>query len=176
MGNPVFVVWITGLFPDKPEILVEFLQMLLGGDPDRVAGEEAAAAPDAFPHQGLSQASPPHGRVDRHPADGGFLEPVAGSNQTQVGHEPALRVAAEEMPRMVIAAVGVQIGASLFYHKNLLAERQEIIQLVPRQRGIRKKFPLDFSHGELPLLSMMIRPSTTVIWTLTFRISRGSIA
>jgi hypothetical protein len=131
MGDPVFIVRINGLVQGKSEILVEFQEILLGGDPDSATGEEAVAAPEAFAHQGFPQSSSPDGRVGHHPAKRGFRKPVARINQTQVGHEPTLRVASEEVPRMLIALIGVQRGTVLFYHKNCLSEREQIIQLIP---------------------------------------------
>src|SRR5881628_2400575 len=125
MRNVVFEVLVAHRL--KAELAIEAFEPRLRADADRAAGPGLAAAREALAHQSLAGSGATRLRRSDHAADRWLVVLHAGVDHAQISEQAARVIAAEQVPCMLVEAVGVLIGA-LLHDEDAAAQCEHVVQ------------------------------------------------
>src|SRR5881409_1674993 len=125
MRNVVFEVLVADRL--ETQLAIEALEPRLRADADRAARPSLHAAHNAFAHQGLAGTGAARFRRGDHAADRWLVVLHAGVDHAQISEQAARVIAAEQVPRVLIQAVRVLIGA-LLHDEDTAAQCERVIQ------------------------------------------------
>jgi len=139
VGDAVFVIDRTR--GGEAELFVKMLQIKLRPDADGTRAERCEGAVDGFSHELFAYAATPHVGVIHHAANGRLIERHAGRHEPRVRNEAARRFASEQMQRLLVLAVTIEVRAFLLDREDELAQGEHIVELVDGQLGEGDEVP-----------------------------------
>jgi hypothetical protein len=139
--DPILVVDVARY--DETVLFVKASQVKLGANSNRLRAERDAGANNGLPHERPADAGAACLGVAHHAANRRLGESEAGRYETRIADETARFLATEQVQRVPVLSVAIEIGALLLDAEDQLAESEHLIELFHGQLGKRYEVPAE---------------------------------